>query len=1070
MERYWAKSRVHNHTGHVWNGIDQETNEEVVMKLADIESDSDYDDSNERAKLEAQIQKELTPLNPTRIVNFKAFYVNQERQYVLVMEKAACTVDDVLQVNKKLSEHEAKVVINGILEGLVTCHKKYIVHRDLKPANLFLFNNNLNSVKIGDFGISAEDNGYGCIGGMRGTKGYMAPEILDKQRYGRPVDMWAVGVVTYELLFGVLPFPNSVTKPKIFGHKSIAAKLSFPTYTQISAQAKDFIQLLLVDNPDNRINVGQALSHPWIQSLDVTHTDAKYAPDPPIVPEPIHGFPGWLRLVKGNEPAYYFYEPTGITQWNHPEEDPLPLYQPVVVRNTDFVGYELGRNPTEKGKERRSSGATLGLPIRAFSNPEVVESSLRPIKEAENIVRVSKKSAKISDEESEEIPLFKKNRKQKNQVTLEINQSGSSSKTPVRPKAAKSVTFAQNEEIATNSREIDLNISAKPDPIFSVPAVAPLSSILPVNHESSRPRVDSLRASELASHPKNDSPTFVQSPTKETRVLSAGIDLNLASSSSSKVSVPVSVAPLTSDAPTAPSSKVAIWPKSESIPLPPDFPPPSRQDSVTSKRLFPSPAPIAKISSSSSSRKIFSAIRTTASPSGSLLSRSDSVSSIASDTSGKNTALISELTLARLSVNRRVKEFQNPHSNSRFAVNMQIELEDPYAISFKNTQYLEQHGLSHHNALHYFQQCPQFYDKSCINEQIQMQARFNSLNPEDLDAMKKDMIGIEYVLHEFSYNPSLFIIRKYNRVRDRKGTIYQSPDLFMLLSNRVLTSLHHVKTAFTSISQEYRFQPARPYHWGFEEDLFLLSEPNTDMTSDDGNDDDDGIVIEAGGTGDISDDDDYTNNEKAAQCMKPQPLSATSYDSAVAAYEFSARVDELIMRMNSAGRAWWTGGVGGSAVADIGGANGDLFSIETSGAAGGTAATVGSNITAVKGVKLEEMKAAAKARMEAASAALAAASSSSSGVTGGFKRPDDWESSGYRVISGSGSGGVIMRKKRKAHSVSSNVGTPEYVGPKNVSGLIPVQSPFDTSLIRGPSGTSSSPLVRSGVNKGKDKV
>ncbi|KAJ3094746.1 hypothetical protein HK100_006044 [Physocladia obscura] len=345
MERYWPKSRIDN-KAHVWLALDQETGAEVVMKLADINRDSSYGERNDRVKLEAQIQRELSPLNLKRIVNFKAFYTNNENQYVLIVEKGLGNLAGVLEMKSILSELETKLTVCGILEvynqdfdshfkpsiGLSTCHKKLVVHRNLKPGNLFLFDNNLNSLKIGDFGISVEDNGYSSIGGISGTRGYMAPEVLSGQRYGRPVDMWAVGVMAYQMLFGSLPFPVEATsKPKLFGlgKKLTAKNLVFPTHPhEISSIGKQFIQELLVDDPDGRITCEQALQHSWIQSLDerVKFEGVKYMPDPEIIAEPVVGFPGWLKLIQGNSPPYYFYEPGNITQWNHPAEDPLPVY------------------------------------------------------------------------------------------------------------------------------------------------------------------------------------------------------------------------------------------------------------------------------------------------------------------------------------------------------------------------------------------------------------------------------------------------------------------------------------------------------------------------------------------------------------------------------------------------------------------------------------------------------------------------------------------------------------------------------------------------------------------------
>ncbi|KAJ3351695.1 hypothetical protein HDU83_008722 [Entophlyctis luteolus] len=620
MERYWARNRVVASSAHVWNGIDQETGEEIVMKLAEIEHDSNYADSNERAKLEAQIMKELSLLNPARIVQFKAFYVNRENQYVLVMEKAECTVHDVMQVRMKLSEHEVKVVIHGILEGLISCHRKYIVHRDLKPENLFLFNNNLNSVKLGDFGISAEDNGYSCVGGIKGTKGYMAPEILKKQLYGRPVDMWAVGVIAYELLFGSLPFPASTSKPKIFGNnKPIYPKLAFPLSVNVSATAKSFIQSLLVEDPDIRLTAAQAIAHEWLQTLQIENTSAppsaKFAPDPPIVAEPVHGFPGWLRLVKGREPAYFFHQPSNVTQWHHPEEDPLPLYTPVVTSNvnletaTSSPEYNRGnrngsvsRSNTDNRERRRSSADRP--PIRGFSNPEVVSPSSRrndPNQRGNALKPVV--TPKESSDESEGEPLETRS---KAKTPQDVTSASALEDSAVKAKPFKSVSFAVEEtEIPvrttpTSQRTVQSSESQR---------VQPNSDVLSVDVEGSAQR----KATGIATT------VFASPPT------SPPISPTLQSSSF--------------------SSKTAL-------PLPPMTAPPSRTNSVSRVPLNPSPSPILP-----ATRLVFRGP-----------SRKSSKNSTASENS-LNSAMIDDVTLTRISVNRRVKEFQDPHSDFRFAVN-----------------------------------------------------------------------------------------------------------------------------------------------------------------------------------------------------------------------------------------------------------------------------------------------------------------------------------------------------------------------------------------------------------------
>ncbi|KAI8895544.1 MED6 mediator sub complex component-domain-containing protein [Globomyces pollinis-pini] len=138
---------------------------------------------------------------------------------------------------------------------------------------------------------------------------------------------------------------------------------------------------------------------------------------------------------------------------------------------------------------------------------------------------------------------------------------------------------------------------------------------------------------------------------------------------------------------------------------------------------------------------------------------------------------------------------------------------------------MQAHGLHEYNVLDYFSQS-QFYDTSCINEQIKMQARFNLLEANLLDHTK--MVGFEYDLWYFTYQPSYFIIRKHQRYSPQKtelvaiyyiveGTIYQSPSLSTLLTNRVLTSTFFLTKAFEVGKDNSRFHPVQGYRWVTDE-------------------------------------------------------------------------------------------------------------------------------------------------------------------------------------------------------------------------------------------------------------
>ncbi|CAE7570347.1 cmk-1, partial [Symbiodinium microadriaticum] len=101
------------------------------------------------------------------------------------------------------NEVDARDVLQVLCETIGYCHSKGIVHRDLKPENLLLSSQNEldSNIKISDFGLSATASGH-TLTEFCGTPDYMAPELINSQPYGTPVDMWAIGVIAYCLIGG----------------------------------------------------------------------------------------------------------------------------------------------------------------------------------------------------------------------------------------------------------------------------------------------------------------------------------------------------------------------------------------------------------------------------------------------------------------------------------------------------------------------------------------------------------------------------------------------------------------------------------------------------------------------------------------------------------------------------------------------------------------------------------------------------------------------------------------------------------------------------------------------------
>ncbi|KAM4565268.1 calcium/calmodulin-dependent protein kinase type II delta 1 chain isoform 2-T2 [Fundulus diaphanus] len=164
------------------------------------------------------------------------------------------------------SEADASHCIQQILEAVLHCHQMGVVHRDLKPENLLLASKLKGAaVKLADFGLAIEVQGdHQAWFGFAGTPGYLSPEVLRKDPYGKPVDMWACGVILYILLVGYPPFWDEDQHRLYQQIKAGAYDFPSPEWDTVTPEAKDLINKMLTINPAKRITAADALKHPWV--------------------------------------------------------------------------------------------------------------------------------------------------------------------------------------------------------------------------------------------------------------------------------------------------------------------------------------------------------------------------------------------------------------------------------------------------------------------------------------------------------------------------------------------------------------------------------------------------------------------------------------------------------------------------------------------------------------------------------------------------------------------------------------------------------------------------------------
>ncbi|XP_047011681.1 calcium/calmodulin-dependent protein kinase type 1B isoform X2 [Ictalurus punctatus] len=216
---------------------------------------------------ESMLENEIAVLHRIKhenIISLEETFETPTKLYlVMTLVTGGELLDRILQ-RGSYTEKDASRVIMQVLEAVKYLHQLDIVHRDLKPENL-LYETPLQDSKIvlSDFGLSKIAD-QGVLSTACGTPAYVAPELLQEKTYGKEIDLWAVGVISFIMLCGYPPFYDD-NDTELY-KQIIQAEFEFdsPYWDDISHSAKDFIVHLLQKDPKKRFNCEQALQHPWI--------------------------------------------------------------------------------------------------------------------------------------------------------------------------------------------------------------------------------------------------------------------------------------------------------------------------------------------------------------------------------------------------------------------------------------------------------------------------------------------------------------------------------------------------------------------------------------------------------------------------------------------------------------------------------------------------------------------------------------------------------------------------------------------------------------------------------------
>ncbi|XP_003699018.1 calcium/calmodulin-dependent protein kinase type 1 isoform X2 [Apis florea] len=304
-----------------------------AVKIIDKKALKGKEDSLEN---EIRVLRRLTHPN---IVQLLETFEDKHKVYLVMELVTGGELFDRIVEKGSYTEKDASGLIRQVLEAVDYMHDQGVVHRDLKPENLLYYNPDEDSkIMISDFGLSKMEDS-GIMATACGTPGYVAPEVLAQKPYGKAVDVWSIGVISYILLCGYPPFYDE-NDANLFA-QILKGEFEFdsPYWDDISDSAKDFIHKLMCVNVEERYTCKQALAHPWISGNAASNKN-------------IHGTVS--EQLKKN---------FAKSRWKQ------AYHAATVIRQMQRLALNSGQQQQGPGSTGPSSGNLMPYPDQSQSNP-----------------------------------------------------------------------------------------------------------------------------------------------------------------------------------------------------------------------------------------------------------------------------------------------------------------------------------------------------------------------------------------------------------------------------------------------------------------------------------------------------------------------------------------------------------------------------------------------------------------------------------------------------------------------------------------------------------------------------
>ena len=267
FDKYEVKQKIgKGKFGLVKCGINKETNKQVAIKIM-AKKNMDKSDL-ELAKVEIDILKISQHPN---IIKLYDIYENENYIYI-IMEY--CSGGDLLSYFEyyeyQLKETKVCEIIHKLSMAIYFLHSYGIVHRDLKPENILMTDLTPEAdIRLLDFGLSKIIGNEEKCTEPYGTLSFVAPEVLQGKPYDKSVDLWSIGIITFLLLCGYLPFDDKHSEREI-ARQTIQDPVPFENkiWSKYTPEARTFVEGLLQKKPEKRYSIKELLEHPWIKKMD----------------------------------------------------------------------------------------------------------------------------------------------------------------------------------------------------------------------------------------------------------------------------------------------------------------------------------------------------------------------------------------------------------------------------------------------------------------------------------------------------------------------------------------------------------------------------------------------------------------------------------------------------------------------------------------------------------------------------------------------------------------------------------------------------------------------------------